>query len=118
MLYGEGWAGAPGCCNELIIALAQSCGVPRRVPRVVCCGMRDGGGVGARALAVDGRLGLLDDGHDFGFPHVVDRLRHFSGGGGGNFVAEALVERFFGLQGGAPTDRGLVPNARTRRCVS
>jgi hypothetical protein len=26
MVYGEGWTGAAGCCNELIIAVAQSSG--------------------------------------------------------------------------------------------
>ena len=49
-------------------------------------------------LAVDLRFVLLNGGHYFGFPHVVDGLRHF-GGDGWNFIAETLVERFFGLQG-------------------
>ena len=71
--------------------------VPRWVPQVVGCGMRGAGGVGMRTLGVDGRLGLLDDSHDFGFAHVIDGFRHFGGSGDGDLVAEALVERFFCL---------------------
>jgi hypothetical protein len=67
-------------------------------PRLVCCEVRASGGVGAGALGVDLRFGLLNDGHYLGLAHFVDGLRHF-GGGGWKFVAETLVERLFGLQG-------------------
>jgi hypothetical protein len=56
--------------------------------------------MGAGALGVDLRLRLLDDGHNLGLPHVVDGLLHL-GGHGWEFIAETLVERLFGLEGGA-----------------
>src|ERR1700684_2054792 len=80
------------------------------VPRLVCCGMWGGGGVDAGALGVDFRPVLLNGGHYLGLPHVVYGLRHF-GGRGWKFVAETLVEGFFGLQGGAIEVVGAAPVA-------
>jgi hypothetical protein len=70
------------------------------IPRLVRCEMRAGGGVGAGTLGADPRLGLLDDGHYLGLPHVVYGFRHF-GGDGWKFAGKTLIERLFCLEGGA-----------------
>ena len=94
MLYAEGWTGAAGCCNEFIIALAQSWAFRGSF----AAGWGPVAGWARGRWAVDVRFELLNGGHYLGFPHVVHGLLHF-GGGGGDFVAEALVERLFGPQG-------------------
>ncbi len=68
--------------------------------------MRAGGGVGAGTLGVDLRLGLLDDGHYLGLPHVVYGLRH-RGGDGWKFAGKGIVSpwRQFGLRLGDDTSQ-------------
>jgi hypothetical protein len=73
------------------------------------------GGVGAGALGVDLRFVLLDDGHYFGFPHVVYGLRD-CGRAGREFAGETLVQDLFGLQGGAIEAVGATALARRMDC--
>ncbi len=66
--------------------------------------------VGAGALEVDLRFVLLNGRHNLSLPHVVHGLWHF-GRDGWKFAGKTLVERLFGLKGGAIEVVGAAPVA-------
>ena len=100
--------------QRVIIAVAQSSGSHAWSCGSFVAGWGPVAGWARGRWAVDVRFVLLNGGHYLGLPHVVHRLLHL-GGGGWKFVAETLVERLFGLQGGAIEAVGATAVAEAHR---